>query len=168
MHLHYSKRWSTRSLRKEPVQKLAKDDGAVLKAHIDDIFAGANSLKATLKLLEELFDTLVKYNCRLRIDKCESLKSILEYLGFAVGDGWWDPSSAKIGPLSRIHLDTHDPPQHTLEWLQHTHERQRHSCVPSTPDHTLTNPHPTLTTPSAHPHPTLTTPRSSSAAAHHR
>ena len=83
-------------------------------------------MKATLKLLEELVETLVKYNCRLRIDKCEILKSILAYLGFDIGDGWWAPSSAKLGPLSRIHLDENSTPTEINSFLGAVKFHKRH------------------------------------------
>ena len=99
-------------LRKESVQELVRKHGAILKAQFDDVFVGANTLKATLQLLDEVFETLVKYNCRSRIDKCEFLKSIIEYLGFDIGDRWWAPRAAKLGLglLSQIHLDDNSAP----------------------------------------------------------
>ena len=86
-------------VKKRPaVQELLKR-GAVLEAHIDDVLLGTNSVEDHLVLLSEFFEVCQEQHLRIKLEKCEFLRTEMEYLGFTIGPGWWKPRDAKLRPL---------------------------------------------------------------------
>ena len=69
-------------LKQRPAVQALLERGAVAKAHIDDVLLGTNSIEDHLLLLSEFFDVCVEQNLRIKLQKCEFLKTELEYLGF--------------------------------------------------------------------------------------
>ena len=61
--------------------------GAVLEAHIDDVLLGTNSVEDHLVLLSEFFEVCQEQHLRIKLEKCEFLRSEMEYLGFTIGPG---------------------------------------------------------------------------------
>ena len=76
--------------------------GGVAEAHIDDVLLGRNSIEDHLPLLS---DVCVEQNLRIKLEKCEFLKTELEYLGFRVADGHWGPCEDKLKPLMDFTID---------------------------------------------------------------
>ena len=81
------------------------EQGAVAEAHIDYVLLGTNPIEDHLFLLSEFFDVRVEQNLRIKLEKCEFLKTEVEYLGFRVGDGYWGPCDDKLKPLIDFTID---------------------------------------------------------------
>jgi hypothetical protein len=92
-------------LKQRPAVQALLERGAVAEAHIDDVLLGTNSIEDHLLLLSEFFDVCVEQNLRIKLEKCEFLKTELEYLGFRVGDGHWGPCEDKLKPLMDFTID---------------------------------------------------------------
>ena len=86
------------------VQKLLEPE-AVAEAHIDDLLLVTNSIEDHLLLLSEFSDVSVEQNLCIKLEKCEFLKTELEYLGFRVGDGHWGPWEDKLKPLMDVTIN---------------------------------------------------------------
>ena len=92
-------------LKQRPAVQALLERGAVAEAHIDDPLLGMNSIEDHLLLLSEFFDVSVEQNLRIKLEKCEFLKTELEYLGFRVGDDHWGPCEDKLKPLMDFTID---------------------------------------------------------------
>ena len=86
-------------VKKRPAVQELLTRGAVLEAHIDDVLLGTNSVEEYLVLLSEFFEVCQEQHLRIKLEKCEFLRSEMEYLGFTIGTGWWKPTDAKLRPL---------------------------------------------------------------------
>ena len=84
--------------RRPKVQQLLRR-GAVIEAYIDDVFLGTNTIEDHKALIDELLSVSDECNTRVKIDKCEVMKELVEYLGFEVGYQWWKPVEDKVAPL---------------------------------------------------------------------
>ena len=84
--------------RQPAVQELLQR-GAVLEAHIDDVILGTNTIDDHLLLLREFYTVCQENHLRIKLEKCEFLKTETDYLGFHIGDGWWKPQDQKMKPL---------------------------------------------------------------------
>ena len=73
--------------------------------------------KGPLTLLDVLFKVLQENHCRLRPNKCNFLKELLEHLGFDLGYGWWAPSEKNTAPLAHVHLDHNSTTQEIQSFL---------------------------------------------------
>ena len=67
-------------LKQRPAVEALLEQGAVAEAHIDDVLLGTNSIEDHLLLLSEFFDVRVEQNLRIKLERCEFLKTELEYL----------------------------------------------------------------------------------------
>lgn len=54
--------------------------------YIDDIIVFSQDEKSHLEILNTIFDTLNRANIKCQLDKCELLKSKVEFLGFVISD----------------------------------------------------------------------------------
>ena len=96
-------------LKQRPTVQALLERGAVAEAHIDDVLLGTNSIEDRPLLLTEFFEVCLEQNLRIKLEKCEFLKTELEYLGFRVGDGHWGPCEDKLkspGSVIRIRSST--------------------------------------------------------------
>ena len=89
--------------RRPAVQELLQH-GAVPEAHIDDVILGTNTIDDHLLLLREFYTVCQENHPRIKLEKCESLKTKTDYLGFHIGDGWWKPQDQKMKPLMDFDL----------------------------------------------------------------
>ena len=85
------------------VQELLQH-GAVLEAHIDDVILGTNTIDDYLLLLREFYTVCQENHLHIKLEKCESLKTETDYLGFHIGDGWWKPQDQEMKPLMDFDL----------------------------------------------------------------
>ena len=89
--------------RRPAVQELLQR-GAVLEAHIDDVILGTNTIDDHLLLLREFYTVRPENHLRIKLQKCEFLKTETDYLGLHIGDGWWKPQDQKMKPLMDFDL----------------------------------------------------------------
>ena len=89
--------------RRPAVQELLQC-GAVLEAHMDDVILGTNTIDDHLLLLREFYTVCQENHLRIKLEKCEFLKTETDYLGFHIGDGWWKPQDHKMKPLMDFNL----------------------------------------------------------------
>ena len=76
--------------RRPKVQQLVRK-GAVVEAYIDDVFLGSNTTEDHKALIDEFLSVCDECNTRVKIEKCEFMREVVEYLGFEVGYQWWKP-----------------------------------------------------------------------------
>ena len=89
--------------RRPGVQELLQR-GAVLEAHMDDVILGTKTIDDHLLLLREFYTVCQENHLRIKLEKCEFLKTETDYLGFHIGDGWWKPQDQKMKPLMDFDL----------------------------------------------------------------
>ena len=77
------------------VQELLQG-GAVLEAHIHDVILGTNTIDDHLLLLREFYTVCQENHLRIKLEKCEFLKTETDYLEFHIGDGWWKPQDQRM------------------------------------------------------------------------
>ena len=46
---------------------------------------------------------------RLKLEKCEFMQATMQYLGFNIGYGWWNPAASKAKPLMDATVQHEDP-----------------------------------------------------------
>ena len=92
-------------LKQRPAAQALLEPGAVAEAHLDDVLLGTNSIEDHLLVLSEFFDVCVEQNLRIKLEKCEFLKTELEYLGFRVGAGHWGLCDDNLRPLMDFTID---------------------------------------------------------------
>ena len=68
-------------LKQQPAVQALLERGGVAEVHIDDVLLGTNSIEDHLLLLSEFYDVCVEQNLRIKLEKCEFLKTELEYIG---------------------------------------------------------------------------------------
>ena len=66
---------------------------------------GTTLIEDHLLLLLEFFDVCMEQNLRIKLEKCDFLKTELGYLGFRVGDGHWGPCEDKLKPLMEFTIN---------------------------------------------------------------
>ena len=101
-------------LRRRPLVQELISRGAEMEAHIDDVSLGTNTQEDHVLLLREFFIVCQENHLRIKLEKYESLKKEMEYLGFHFGYGWWKPAASKMQPLQDMQIrddpkkDLHD------------------------------------------------------------
>ena len=91
-------------LRRRPLVQELISRVAVMVAHIDDVSLGTNTQEDHVLLLREFFTFCQQNHLRMKLENCESMKEEMEYLGFAVGYGWWKPAASKMQPLQGMQI----------------------------------------------------------------
>ena len=86
-------------LRRRPLLPELVSRGAELEAHISDVSLGTNTQEDHILLLQEFFTVGQKNHIRMKLEKCEFMCEMMEYLGFDVGYGCWKPAASKMQPL---------------------------------------------------------------------
>ena len=66
--------------------------GAETEAHIDDVSLGTNTQEDHILLLQEFFTVCEQDHLRIKLEKSEFMREDMEYLGYDVGYGWWNPA----------------------------------------------------------------------------
>ena len=92
--------------RRPKVQQLLRK-GAVIEAYIDDVFLGSNTTEDHKALIDEFLSVCDECNTRVKIEKCEFMREVVEYLGFEVGYQWWKPVEDKVAPLLKATIRDH-------------------------------------------------------------
>ena len=69
--------------RRPKVQQLLRK-GAVIEAYIDDVFLGSNTTEDHKALIDEVLSVCDECNTRVKIEKREFMREVVEYLGFGV------------------------------------------------------------------------------------
>ena len=72
-------------LRRRPLVQELISRGAEMEAHIDDVSLGTNTQEDHVLLLREFFIVCQENHLRIKLEKCESMKEEMEYLGFDQG-----------------------------------------------------------------------------------
>lgn len=70
--------------------------GKICYVYIDDIIIFGKTLDEHLKNLKIVLETLRKANFKIQPDKCEFLKTEVEFLGFIVSEGGLKPNMNKV------------------------------------------------------------------------
>ena len=91
-------------LRHRPLLQELISRGAEMEAHINDVSLGTNTQENHVLLLRVFFIVCQESHPRIKLEKCEFMKEEMEYLGFAVGYGWWKPASSKMQPLQDMQI----------------------------------------------------------------
>ena len=81
--------------------------GTVIDAYFDDVFQGSNTIEDHKALIDELVSVCDECNTRVKIEKCEFMKEVVEYLGFEVGYQLWKPVEDKVAPLLKAKIRDH-------------------------------------------------------------
>ena len=84
--------------RRSKAQQLLRK-GAVIEAYIDKVFLGSNTTEDHKSLIDEFLSVCDECNTRVKIEKCEFMRELVEYLGFEVVHQWWKPVEDKVAPL---------------------------------------------------------------------
>ena len=91
-------------LRRRPLVHELISRGAEMEAHIDDVSSSTNTQDDHVLLLREFFIVCQENHLRIKLEKCEFMKEEMEYLGFDVGYGWWQPTVSKMQPLQDMQI----------------------------------------------------------------
>ena len=91
-------------LRRRPLVQELITRGAEMEANIDDVTLGTNTQKDHVLLLSEFLIVCQENHLRIKLEKCEFMKEVMEYLGFDVGYGWWKPAASKMQPLQDMQI----------------------------------------------------------------
>ena len=91
-------------LRHRPLVQELISQGAQREVHIDDVSLGTNTQEDHVLLLREFFMVCQESHLRIKLKKCEFLKEEMEYLGFDVDYGWWNPAASKMQPLQDMQI----------------------------------------------------------------
>ena len=91
-------------LRHRPLVQELISRAAEMEAHIDDVSLGTNTQEDHVFLLRESFIVCQENHLRIKLEKCEFIKEEMEYLGFDVGYGWWEPAASKMQPLQDMQI----------------------------------------------------------------
>ena len=70
-----------------------------MKAHIHDVSLVTNTQEDHILLLQKFFAVCQDDHVRIKLENCEFMSEEMEYLGFCVGYGWWQPAASTIQPL---------------------------------------------------------------------
>ena len=95
--------------RRSPLVQEFISRGAQMEAHIDDVCVGTNTKEDHPILLGEFFAVCQENHTRLNLEKCEFMQETMQYLGFHIGYGWWNPAAAKAKPLVDAKVRHEDP-----------------------------------------------------------
>ena len=96
-------------LRRRPVVQELISRGAQMEAHVVDVCLGTNTQEDHLFLLGEFFAVCQEYHTRLKLEKCEFMQELMQYLGFNIGYGWCTPATCKARPLMDAKVRHEDP-----------------------------------------------------------
>ena len=88
--------------RRPKVQQLLRK-GAVIEAYIDDVFLGSNTTADHKVLIDKFLSVCQECNTRVKIEKCEFMREVVEYLGYQ----WWKPVEDKVAPLLKATIRDH-------------------------------------------------------------
>ena len=73
-----------------------------LASFFDDTGLGSQTLDEHFVRLEHYFQVCAENNIRIKLSKCEFLKEEIDYLGFSIGWGKWQPSKSKSAGHSDV------------------------------------------------------------------
>ena len=96
-------------LRRRPVVQELIFRGAQMEAHIHNVCLGTNTQEDPLILLSEFFAVCQENHTRLKLEKCEFMQETMQYLGFDIGYGWWNPAASRAKPLMDAKVRHADP-----------------------------------------------------------
>ena len=91
-------------LRRRPLVQELISGGAEMDAHIDEVSLGTNTQEDHVLLLREFFIVCQENHLRIKLEKCQFMKEEMEYLGFDVAYGWWQPAASKMQPLQDMQI----------------------------------------------------------------
>ena len=75
-----------------------------INAFFDDVGIGTHTPEEHMKVLETLFKVCQENQIRIKLSKCDFLKSELEYLGFHIAQGIFSPSQSKIQGILKFKI----------------------------------------------------------------
>ena len=85
---------STKCKQHDDVRKILANGH--LASFFDDTGIGSQTLDEHFVLLERYFQVCKENNIRVKLSKCEFLKEEVDYLGFTIGWGKWQPSKKRV------------------------------------------------------------------------
>jgi hypothetical protein len=92
--------------REPQVQKMIQNLEGVMEVHIDDVGLGSQTMEQHIKMLRAFFETCRKFKLRIKLEKCEFIKEVVEFLGFEIGWGWWRPLKDKTEAITQLKVAT--------------------------------------------------------------
>ena len=92
--------------RRPKVQQLLRE-GAVIKAYIDNLFLGSNTTEDHKALIDTFLSVCDECNTRVKIQKCEFMREVVEYLGFEVGYQFWKSVEDEVVSLVKVTIRDH-------------------------------------------------------------
>ena len=81
--------------------------GAVIEAYIDGVFLGLNTTEDHKAVIDEFLSVCDECNTRVKIEKFELMREVVEYLGFKVGYQWWKRVEDKVARLLKAAIQDH-------------------------------------------------------------
>ena len=75
-----------------------------MEAHINDVIWGTNGREDHVLFLREFFTIGQENHLCVKMEKCGFIKEEMEYLGFDVEYGWWNPGASKMQPLQDMQI----------------------------------------------------------------
>ena len=91
-------------LRRRPLVRELGYFGAQMEAHIHDVSLGTNTQGDHILLLQECFTVCPETHLHIKLEKCEFMSEVMEYIGFEVGYGCWQRSASKMQPLQDMQI----------------------------------------------------------------
>ena len=102
-------------LGQRPVVQELISRGAKMEAHIDDVCLGTNTQEDHVILLGEFLAVSQENHTRLKLENCEFMQEIMQYVGIHIGYGWWTPAASKAKPLMDAKVRHEDPKKGLLD-----------------------------------------------------
>ena len=91
-------------LRRRPLVQELVSRGAEMEAYTDGVSLGTNTQEDHIVLLQQFFTVCQENHPRIKLEKCESMRQEMEYLGFDVGYGCWKPAACKMQLLRDMRI----------------------------------------------------------------
>ena len=91
-------------LRRRPLVQELVSPRAEKEANIDDVSLGTKKPGGPILLLQEFYTVCQESHVRIKLDKCEYMREVMEYLGFDIECGWWNPAAPKMQPLQDMQI----------------------------------------------------------------
>ena len=94
-------------LKRRPKVQALIMKGAVIEAYIVDVLLGTKTKADHMELIDEFLAVGDDCTTRAKLEKCEFMTEVVEYLGFEVGREWSRPVENKVAPLLKVQIGDH-------------------------------------------------------------
>ena len=79
----------------------------MIEAYIDNVFLGSNTTEDHKASIDTFLSVCDECNTRVKIEKCEFMREVVEYLGFEVGYQFWKSVEDKVVSLVKVTIRDH-------------------------------------------------------------